>query len=525
MTLNPEAKVTRIDETEDRVIVFDTTLRDGEQAPGASMNLSQKLQVARALASLGVDVMEAGFPVASPGDFQAVEAIARQIDGPVICALARANRPDIDAALKALAPAPRRRVHVFLATSPIHREFKLKVTPAEVVRMASGAVEYARERCEDVEFSAEDASRTEPDFLVEVVERAIEAGATTINIPDTVGYAVPSHFAGIFENLRARVRGIERVVLSVHCHDDLGMAVANSLAALQAGARQVECTMNGIGERAGNCSLEEVVMALRTGIRTQQLCSASRVVAGATGFHVARNKAVVGQNAFAHESGIHQHGMINHAQTYEVMRPEDVGFKSTNLVLGKHSGRHALTARLRDLGYQLEPEQIDRVFEELKKLADKKKEIYDGDLDALLVSLFQNGTARRWQLASLNAVSGTGSPPTAAVSLLARDGRKLDEAATGDGPVDAVFKCIERITGVKAHLRDFYVASVTAGEDAQGEVVVVVEHEGRTYRGRGLSTDIVLASAEAYLEVVNRIAAGRLQRKTPPEPEMVCGAV
>jgi len=345
---------------------------------------------------------------------------------------------------------------------------------------------------------------------------------------------VPSHFAGIIENLRAKVRGIDRVVLSVHCHDDLGMAVANSLAALAAGARQVECTVNGIGERAGNCSLEEVVMALRTrhdffglrtGIRTQQLCSASRVVAGATGFQVARNKAVVGQNAFAHESGIHQHGMITHQQTYEVMRPEDVGFKSTNLVLGKHSGRHALSARLKDLGYQLEPEQIDRVFEELKKLADKKKEIYDGDLDALLVGLFQNGSARRWQLTSLSAVSGTGTPPSAAVSLLSRDGRKLDEAATGDGPVDAVFKCIERITGVKARLRDFHIASVSAGEDAQGEVVVVVEHEGRTYRGRGLSTDIVLASAEAYLEVVNRISAGRLQRKAPPEPEVVCGAV
>jgi len=519
---------------EDRVIVFDTTLRDGEQAPGASMNLSQKLQVARALASLGVDVMEAGFPVASPGDFQAVETIARQVEGPVIAALARANRPDIDAALKALAPAPRRRLHVFLATSPIHREYKLRMTPEEVVRVATGAIEYGRERCDDVEFSAEDAARTEPDFLVEVVERAIEAGATTINIPDTVGYAVPSHFAAIIENLRGKVRGIERVVLSVHCHDDLGMAVANSLAALQAGARQVECTVNGIGERAGNCSLEEVVMALRTrhdffglrtGIRTQQLCSASRVVAGATGFHVARNKAVVGQNAFAHESGIHQHGMITHQQTYEVMRPEDVGFKSTNLVLGKHSGRHALTARLKDLGYQLEPEQIDRVFEELKKLADKKKEIYDGDLDALLVGLFQNGTARRWQLASLSAVSGTGTPPTAAVSLLSRDGRKLDEAATGDGPVDAVFKCIERITGVKARLKDFNVTSVSAGEDAQGEVVVVVEHEGRSYRGRGLNTDIVMASAEAYLEVVNRIAAGRIQRKPPPEPEVVCGAV
>src|SRR2546421_8125 len=333
MNFNPQPGATRMDvnQTDDRVIVFDTTLRDGEQAPGASMNFAQKLTVARALASLGVDVMEVGFPVASPGDFQAVESIARQVEGPVICALARAHRPDIDAVVKALAPAARRRVHVFLATSPIHREHKLRMTPAEVVRVATGAIEYARERCEDV-----------------------------------------------------------------------------------------ECTVNGIGERAGNCSLEEVVMALRTrhdffglrtGIRTQQLCSASRVVAGATGFHVARNKAVVGQNAFAHESGIHQHGMINHQQTYEVMRPEDVGFKSTNLVLGKHSGRHALTARLRDLGYQLEQEQVDKVFEELKRLADKKKEIYDGDLDALLVHLFQNGTSHRWQLASLSAVSGTGTPP------------------------------------------------------------------------------------------------------------------
>ncbi len=521
----------------DRVLVFDTTLRDGEQAPGASMNLAQKLQVARALANLGVDIMEVGFPVASPGDFAAVEAIARQVQGPVICALARANRPDIDAALKALAPAPRRRVHVFLATSPLHRQHKLKMSKTDVVRVASGAVEYARERCEDVEFSCEDAARTEPEFLVEVVERAIEAGATTINIPDTVGYAVPAQFGGLIEHLRKHVRGIEKVTLSVHCHDDLGLAVANSLAALQAGARQVECTVNGIGERAGNCSLEEVVMALRTrsdwlrmhtGIRTQQLCTASRVVAAATGFHVARNKAVVGQNAFAHESGIHQHGMLQHQETYEVMRPEDVGFKSTSLVLGKHSGRHALALRLRELGHDLEPGQVDRVFEELKKLADKKKEIYDGDLDALLVSLFSTGnghTGGRWQLVSLNAVSGTGTPPTAAVSLLRRDGRKVDEAATGDGPVDAVFKCIERITGVKARLVDFQIASVTAGEDAQGEVIVVVDHEGRTYRGRGLNTDIVLASAEAYLEVVNRIAAGRLTRAAPPAPEVICGAV
>ncbi|HEY5677230.1 MAG TPA: 2-isopropylmalate synthase, partial [Myxococcales bacterium] len=370
----------------------------------------------------------------------------------------------------------------------------------------------------------------------EVVEKAIAAGASTINIPDTVGYAVPAQFGGLIEHLRKHVRGIENAVLSVHCHDDLGLAVANSLAALQAGARQVECTVNGVGERAGNCSLEEVVMAIRTradylrlhtNIRTQNLYSASRVVSGATGFHVARNKAVVGQNAFAHESGIHQHGMLQNAETYEVMRPEDVGFKSTSLVLGKHSGRHALATRLREMGHDLEPGQVDRVFEELKKLADKKKEIYDGDLDALLVNLFQNGqgASGRWQLVSLSAVSGTGTPPSAAVSLLRRDGRKVDEAATGDGPVDAVFKCIERITGVKARLRDFRVESVSAGEDAQGEVSVVVEYEGRTYRGRGLNTDIVLASAEAYLEVVNRITAGRLQRAGAAAPEVICGAV
>jgi 2-isopropylmalate synthase len=296
----------------------------------------------------------------------------------------------------------------------------------------------------------------------------------------------------------------------------------------------VECTVNGVGERAGNCSLEEVVMALRTrhdvyglrtGIRTKQLCAASRVVALATGFTVARNKAVVGQNAFAHESGIHQHGMMQHAETYEVMRPQDVGFDSSNLVLGKHSGRHALTARLKALGYELEQGEVDRVFAELKKLADKKKEIYDGDLEALLVGLFHNGTARRWELASLSAVSGTGSPPSAAVSLLSSEGRRLDDAATGDGPVDAVFKCIERMTGVKARLKDFHIESVSAGEDAQGEVAVVVEHEGRTFRGRGINTDIVLASAEAYLEVVNRIAAGRLNRAAAPDPEVVCGAV
>ena len=386
------------DTSSDRVIVFDTTLRDGEQAPGASMDLDQKLNVARALQALGVDVMEAGFAAASPGDFEAVFAIAREIEGPTVCALARANRQDIDSVTEALRPAQRRRCHVFLATSPIHREFKLGLSPSEVVRRAVDGVRYARESFEDVEYSAEDAARTEPDFLCEVVERCIDAGATTINIPDTVGYALPSQFAGLIAHLRRRVRGIERVVVSVHCHNDLGLAVANTLAAVEAGARQVECTVNGIGERAGNCSLEEVVMALRTradyfqlrtAVRTQQLCNASRVVSSASGFVVARNKAVVGQNAFAHEAGIHQHGVMSNALTYEIMRPEDVGCESTQLVFGKHSGRHLMRHRLEKLGYRLDEAQFERAFVEVKKLADRKKEVHDGDLEAVVARVLR----------------------------------------------------------------------------------------------------------------------------------------
>src|SRR5256885_461924 len=429
----------------DRVLIYDTALRDGEQSPGISLNRQEKLEIAHRLARLGVDVLEAGFPITSPGDFESVQAIAREVEGPVICALARTVSQDIEAVWNAVRDSQRPRIHIVLATSDLHIKHKLQTTREDVKGHVRAAVAQARQYTDDVEFSAEDASRSDVQFMAEVIQIALDEGATTINVADTVGYAMPNEFAAMFEELYRLVPDLRDVVVSVHCHDDLGMAVANSLAALEAGARQVECSVNGIGERAGNCSLEEVVMALRTrqdffglrtGIRTQQLCSASRVVAGATGFHVARNKAVVGQNAFAHESGIHQHGKITHQRTYEGMRPEDVGVKSTNLVLGKHSGRHALTARLRDLGYQLEQEQVDKVFEELKRLPDKKKEIYDGDLDALLVHLFQNGTSHRWQLASLNAVSGTGTPPSAAVSLLTRDGRKLDEAATGDGPVE-----------------------------------------------------------------------------------------
>src|SRR5437868_305623 len=380
----------------DRIVVFDTTLRDGEQAPGASMDLEQKLSVARALQALGVDVVEAGFPAASPGDFEAVAAVARELEGPAVCALARARREDIDRVTEALRPAQRRRCHVFLATSPIHREFKLGLSPAEVVRRAVESIRHARETFDDVEYSAEDAARTEPDYLCEVVERCIDAGATTINIPDTVGYAIPAQFAGLILHLRRRVRGIERVVLSVHCHDDLGLAVANTLGAVEAGARQVECTVNGIGERAGNCSLEEVVMALRTrtdhfhlrtGVRTQELSNASRVVAAASGFAVARNKAIVGQNAFAHEAGIHQHGVMANALTYEIMRPQDVGCDSTRLVLGKHSGRHLMRHRLEQLGYQLDEAQLDRAFAEVKKLADRKKELHDADLEGVVARL------------------------------------------------------------------------------------------------------------------------------------------
>jgi 2-isopropylmalate synthase len=518
----------------DRVIIFDTTLRDGEQAPGASMTLAQKLKVAAALQALQVDVIEAGFPAASQGDFESVRAVAQQVRGVTVCGLARSSPGDIDRAWAALSAAERPRIHVFLATSPLHREYKLRLSKAEVVRRAVEGVRHARTLCPDVEFSAEDAARTEPDFLAEVVEKVIEAGATTVNIPDTVGYATPAQFGGLIAMLRSRVRGIERAVLSVHCHDDLGLSVANSLAAVQEGARQIECTVNGVGERAGNCALEEAVMAIRTradffkvhtGVKTEQLHAASRAVSLATGFVVQRNKAVVGDNAFAHESGIHQHGMLAHAGTYEIMKPEDVGFRATTLVLGKHSGRHSLRQRLEGLGYHLEQPDLDRVFEAFKALADLKKEIYDGDLDALVDGTFHGPNEGRWQLVSIHAVSGTNGTPSAAVCLQLGDGRKREDAAVGDGPVDAVFKSIERITGIKVQLKSFRIASMTPGEDAQGEVQIEVEHEGRSYGGRGISTDIIVGSAQAFLQVMNRIATARPRPARAVPEEVHCGAI
>jgi 2-isopropylmalate synthase len=501
----------------DQVLIFDTTLRDGEQAPGCSMTLPEKLRVARALAELKVDIIEAGFPAASRGDWEAVQAVARHVEGPVIAALARCNREDIERAHKATQDAARRRLHVFLATSAIHRQHKLNMAKDEIVRAAVEGVKIAREFAADVEFSPEDAARTEPEFLAQVVEAVLEAGATTVNIPDTVGYTVPDEFGQLFRYLRQHVRGIERVRLSVHCHDDLGMAVANSLTAVLAGARQIECTVNGIGERAGNCSLEEVVMAirtreayfgLRTGVDTTRLYPTSRLVSSITGMPVPRNKAVIGENAFAHEAGIHQHGMLRHHSTYEIMRPEDVGLSRTQLVLGKHSGRHAFRDRVRELGFELDEAELNSVFEEFKALADRKKELFDGDIEALVLRA-EAGTAGPWSIASLETRAGTGAEATATVTLHHVDGRSVERKVDGDGPVDASFKAIEAATGLTVKLRKFEVRSVSEGEDAQGEALVYVEYNGRTYRGSSVSTNIIESSARAFLEVINRIELSR----------------
>ena len=500
-------------ESSDRVLVFDTTLRDGEQSPGCSMTRLEKLRVARALAELGVDVIEAGFPAASRGDWESVNAVAREIQGVTICGLARCNREDIELAARALKDAPRYRIHVFLATSAIHRQYKLNMAQEEILRTAVEGVRIARELGGDVEFSPEDASRTELEFLAQVVEAVIEAGARTVNIPDTVGYTVPDEFEELFRYLKKNVRGVGDIRLSVHCHNDLGMAVANSLTAVIAGARQVECTINGIGERAGNCSLEEVVMALKTrqaffnvttGIETKRLYPTSRLVASITGAPIPRNKAVVGENAFSHEAGIHQHGMLKHHSTYEILRPEDVGLSRSHLVLGKHSGRHAFRDRVNALGFELDEMEFNRVFEEFKALADKKKELFDGDIEALVLRA-EGLPSGPWTLIDLQTVARMNGPAEAVVRLQHADGRTIECTSTGDGPVDAAFKAIEAATGVNVMLRKFEVRAVTEGEDALGEAVICVEYNERSYRGASVSTNIVESSAKAFLEVINSI--------------------
>ncbi len=503
--------------------IFDTTLRDGEQSPGASMNLAEKMEIAQALVDLGVDVIEAGFPIASPGDFEAVREIASNIRGSTICGLARSSDADIDRAWEALKGAPTPRIHIFLATSAIHREFKLKMDKEEILRRAISAVERGVKYCDDIEFSPEDAARTEPDFLCQVVEAAITAGATTVNIPDTVGYATPAHMGAVIRNLINRVPNIDRAVVSMHCHNDLGLAVANSLAGIEAGAGQIECTINGIGERAGNCSLEEVVMALRvrndyyhadTRIKSQRLVPTSRLVSSITGIQVQRNKAVVGRNAFAHEAGIHQDGMLKEPRTYEIMRPEDVGFAKTDLVLGKHSGRAALADRAKALGYHLTGEQLQTVFEQFKALADKKKEIYDGDIAALCEQQVID-VPEQWQFVSYNITTGTGMKPTVTLRLRNGEQELREQMICGDGPVDAIFLAIEKITGYEIVCHDFRVQAVTVGKDAQGEVNVEVEHEGHIFRGRGVSTDSVEASAKAFVNAINRIVADPSPRLHP----------
>ncbi len=501
----------------EQIKIFDTTLRDGEQAPGCSMTLREKLRVARALAELKVDVIEAGFPAASPGDFESVKAIVDENRGPIICGLARCNPEDIEKVHAAVKGADKHRIHVFVATSAIHREYKLKMAKEEIIKSAVGAIRQARELCDDVEFSPEDASRTELAYLAEVVTAAIEAGATTVNIPDTVGYTVPTEFDRLFQYLKEHVPGIDGITLSVHCHDDLGMAVANSLAAVAAGARQVECTINGIGERAGNCSLEEIVMALKTrseffgldtAIDTRRLYPTARLVSGITGMAIPRNKAIVGENAFAHEAGIHQHGMLQHHSTYEIMRPDDVGISKSNLVLGKHSGRHAFRDRVRELGFALDEFETNRAFQEFKKLADRKKDIYDGDIEAIIMNV-DSASSGPWILRSLEISTATDEQAAASLRLMDEKGKERNETAKAEGPVEAAFRVLEETTGIDLDLKKFELHSASVGEDAQGEATVTVEYDGYSYRGHGTSTDIVEAACRAYLEVINRILRRR----------------
>ncbi|HEU4679678.1 MAG TPA: 2-isopropylmalate synthase [Terrimicrobiaceae bacterium] len=498
----------------DKVIIFDTTLRDGEQCPGASMNLREKMEVARQLARLNVDVIEAGFPVISDGDFEAVRTIASEIKGPIICGLARCVPKDIDAAGAAVKPAgDRARIHVFLATSAIHREFKLKKAEEEIIRLAIEGVTRAKGLAKDVEFSPEDASRTEPEFLARVVEAAIGAGATTVNIPDTVGYAVPEQYASLITYLRDNVKNIDGAVISVHCHDDLGLAVANSLAAVKAGARQVEGTFNGIGERAGNCALEEIVMAIKTrgeyfdglhtDIVTREILKTSRVISRMSGLHVARSKAIVGENAFAHSSGIHQDGILKKRETYEIMDPEDVGWGGTELPLTKHSGRHAMVARLEHLGFKLSSDQVATVFERFKDLGDKKKFVYDDDLAALVEDSMSVGT-ETYILEYIHVTSGSTTIPTATVRLK-KGAETLQDSSPGNGAVDAAMQAVDRIVNQRGHLVQYTVEAVTQGRDSLGEVTLKVDFgNGELITGKGASTDVIEASARAYINAVNR---------------------
>jgi len=496
----------------EQVKIFDTTLRDGEQSPGATMNVAEKVRIAEQLEKLRVDVIEAGFPISSEGDFEAVKEIARKIKRSEVAALARTSLSDIKRAWEAVKFATHPRIHTFIATSDIHLKYKLRMSREEVLREAVKAVRYAKRLCENVEFSAEDATRSDIDFLCEVFSKVIQAGATTINVPDTVGYAIPSEFGRLIKTIHEKVKGMDKVTLSVHCHNDLGLAVANSIAAIENGARQVECTINGIGERAGNASLEEIVMALRTRkdlfqfytqVNTRQIFSTSRLVSKITGMVVQPNKAVVGANAFAHQSGIHQDGVLKEKLTYEIMTPESVGIPKSSIILGKLSGRHAFRERLKELGYQLSEEDLERAFIRFKQLADKKREIFDEDIESIVVDEILR-VPKRFKLVYLNVVAGNLTVPTATVQMEV-DGKLVQEAGFGDGPVDATFKTIKKITRTRSKLLQFAINAITSGTEAQGEVTVKLEERGQTVIGQGADTDVIVASAKAYINALNKM--------------------
>jgi 2-isopropylmalate synthase len=506
----------------DRLIIFDTTLRDGEQSPGASMTVPEKCRIAEMLDTMGVDVIEAGFAVASEGDFEGVKAVAELCRNSVVCSLARAGERDIDRAAEALQKARRKRIHTFISTSPLHMKFKLQMEPEEVLDWVRSSVTRARRYTDDVEWSGEDGSRTDPDFLMRCIETAIEAGATTVNIPDTVGYAYPEEFADLIRLIRNSVPNIDKAVISVHCHNDLGMAVANSLRAVEAGARQIECTINGIGERAGNAALEEIVMAVKTrqdrlayalDVDATQIMKLSRQVSATTGFNVQPNKAIVGKNAFAHESGIHQDGMLKNAQTYEIMKPEDIGLAKSSLVMGKHSGRHAFKTKLKELGYELGDNALMDAFQRFKSLADKKKEVFDDDIVALVDDELGQRD-QRVQFVSLAVQCGSEIKPKAQLTLEV-DGERRSAEAEGDGPVDATFAAIKRLVPHEAKLPLFQIHAVTEGTDAQAVVTVRLEEEGKTVAGMSADTDTLVASARAYLAALNKLLVKR--DRTAPE--------
>ena len=512
-------------EASDRVFIFDTTLRDGEQSPGASLAAAEKVKLARQLASLHVDVIEAGFPSSSPDDLRAVQHVAEVVNDaqhvPTVCALARPVQSDIDVAWEGVKFASHPRIHVFIATSEVHMRDKLRMDREEVLSQVRDMVAYAKEYCDEIEFSPEDATRSDPQFLHEVISAALEAGASVINIPDTVGYTTPGEFGKLISGIMRGVPGIQRAIVSVHCHDDLGMATANTLAGLSAGARQAEVTINGIGERAGNAALEEVVMALRTredayhlstGIDTSRITRASRLVSNLTGIPVQVNKAIVGANAFAHEAGIHQDGLLKNPDTYEIMRPQDVGLSRSRLVLGKHSGRHALREQLAQMGYDFDDAQIQVAFDRFKELADKKREVTDADLEALIADLFYQ--AREvYRLVDLQVVAGRSGMPTATVKLLGPEGAEHVEAGVGAGPVDATYRAIDAIVSAGAELLEYDVHAITSGIDAQGEVSVHLTDGTRVFRGYGADTDIIVASAKAYLNALNRLLTRQERRK------------